>query len=79
MAAPTNAPQAGGWRVTGQTEVTRAIPGGGLTKGVEVRFTTAGGHDGSVFVTDAQYTAENVRTQIAVRAAQMDAIGNLAG
>lgn len=67
------------WSVTGQTEQTQIAQGGSPVRGVQVFFTTGAGHQGSVFVPYAQYTLDNVRQMVSAAAAQMDAVGGLAG
>ena len=65
------------WTVTGQNEQTNIQPGGQPVKGMQVFFTTGGGHAGSVFVPYSQYTTANVRNLINPVAAQIDAVGAL--
>lgn len=65
------------WHVTGQAERTDIAADGNPVRGMTVYFTTGAGHQGSVFVPAAQYTADNVRAMIAAAAARMDEIGSL--
>lgn len=65
------------WQVTGQAERTDIAADGTPVRGMTVYFTTGAGHQGSVFVPAAQYTADNVRAMIAAAAARMDEIGSL--
>lgn len=71
--------QVSGWKVDSQTQVVEADVRGAAVRGVRVYFTTAGGHAGSVFVTEARYTPDNVRAAITEQAVRMDEIGNLQG
>lgn len=69
----------GPWQVVSQRETSDMGPDGLYTHGFRVSFTTAGGHQGSVFIPDALYFPDNVRAMIAARAEVMDRVGNLAG
>ena len=68
-----------GWTVTAQHEDTQVLANGKVAHGVVVTFATAGGHTGTVFIPDADYTPDKARGLIAARAALMDTIGKLAG
>lgn len=65
------------WTVISQTETMGIGPTGSAGSGVKVTFRTADGTVGSVFVPDAQYTAENVKAAIAARVAAFDAVKGL--
>lgn len=67
------------WTVTGQvTDQVRVTDAGQTIEGAQVYFTTGEGQTGSVFVPDTQYTEAKVRQMIEHRAAQLDAVFNLA-
>lgn len=67
------------WRVTSQLHTTRATEGGRFQTGWVVSFRTAAGHDGEVFVPDAQYTPDYVRAQISAYQPVIDSVGTLQG
>jgi hypothetical protein len=67
------------FEIVSQREDYRPGPTGAFTAGVVITFRTAGGHTGSVFVPDNQYTLDVVRAAVALRAASMDAVGALRG
>lgn len=71
--------ETGPWQVVSQRETSDIGPDGNYTHGFRVSFTTAGGHQGSVFIPDNLYFPDNVRAAVAARAAVMDAVGDLAG
>lgn len=70
---------ASSWQVTAQSETTGLTPSGTPAKGVNVTFKTADGTSGSVFIPDANYTADNVKAAIAERVAAFDAVKGLTG
>jgi hypothetical protein len=47
--------------------------------GVQVYFTTGEGNRGSVFVPQARYTINNIKTLVAAAARDMDAVGAITG
>lgn len=65
------------YRVVSQQQTTFRGPDGTFTEGVKVTFQTAHGLYGYVYVTDADYTPENVHAAIAARVEQMEAVANL--
>lgn len=67
------------WNVTTQQETTRPDSTGRFVSGVLVTFTTSNGLSGSVFVPDAQYTPDNVRSAIQARVEQMVGVQSLQG
>ena len=71
--------QAKGWTVVGQTETLRPDPAGHVVSGVEVRFRTAKGVEGSVFVPKQFYNVTNVRAAVAAAAQEMDQVQGLSG
>jgi hypothetical protein len=71
MAAPA-------WRINAQMQTTQ-LWGGRFVRGVEVSFISGGGHSGSVFVPEDQFTPEGVSKAVAEKAALMDQIGTLTG
>lgn len=78
--ATGNVPASGpGWKVGHLQEGVQPNQSGQFVHGMTVTFTTAQGHQGSVFVPDAQLTPDNVSRAVAAKAEALDAIGNLAG
>jgi len=77
MSAPNYSIPSSGWTITGQIEGTRISPQGRVENGTTVYFTTGNGDAGSVFVPLAQYDVDTVRTLVAARAGQLDAIANM--
>lgn len=67
------------WTITDQREESRDPGDGIFTEGVVVRFRTAAGSIGSVFVPNRDYTEARVRQLVDQRAAAMDAIATMAG
>jgi hypothetical protein len=76
MTATDPTPPSTGWRVTSQQEGDD-LQDGRFVPGVRVRFITAIGQSGSVFVPREQYNANTVRAMINAQAAEMDAVGGL--
>lgn len=68
-----------GWVIISQQETLQPGPGGRVTEGIVVRFTTASGQEGSVFVPRSQYTPINVRAAVAAHAATLDQVAKLSG
>lgn len=68
-----------GWAITSQQETLQPGPGGRVTEGIVVRFTTARGQEGSVFLARGLYTPINVRAAVAAHAAVLDQVANLSG
>jgi hypothetical protein len=66
------------WTVISQSETMGIGPNGGAGSGVKVTFRLADGTTGSVFVPDAQYTAENVKAAISARVDVLTAVKGLA-
>lgn len=66
------------WTVISQAETMGITPTGAAGSGIKVTFRLADGTTGSVFVPDAQYTAENVRAAILARVAVLQAVKGLA-
>lgn len=75
--ATTPVPPTTGWFVTGQHEDTVVGDNGQVQQGVTVQFRTGNGTSASVFVPNARYNAETVRTMIATRAAELDRVAAL--
>jgi hypothetical protein len=75
----SNPPAGTGWHVTSQQEGTQPGPSGTYTKGVTVYFTLDSGEQGSVFVPQATYNADNVRAAVSAKAATMAEVGQLSG
>lgn len=66
------------WWVEAQRETTQVNGAGKLTTGVELTYSTRGGHTGTLFVTDAEYTdLGRVKDQLAAAAAHADNVGTL--
>lgn len=67
------------WSVTGQHQ--RVAPGrtGRMVPGVTVAFQLQNGDTGSVFIPEAAYNADNVRTIIAMKAKAMADVADLSG
>lgn len=65
------------WTVISQSETMGIGPTGTAGSGVKVTFRTVDGTTGSVFVPDAQYTAENVRAAILARVAVLESVKGL--
>jgi hypothetical protein len=55
-----------------------AVPGDPVL-GVQVYFTTGGGNTGSLFIPQAKYNGEYVRTAVAAHAKTIDDIGGIHG
>ncbi len=67
-----------GWTVTGQAPDQVIIGANGVVQtGTYVYFTTSGGNDGSIFVTDAHYHPAQIRKAIQARADLIDEVGAL--
>ncbi|HVD03188.1 MAG TPA: hypothetical protein VNF75_03510 [Candidatus Dormibacteraeota bacterium] len=77
--SPPPAPALSAWQVTGQIEGQQFNDQHQLVPGVSIMFTTGQGHQGTVFVPQAQYNAARVRELVAARAALMDEVGGLSG
>lgn len=71
------ADQGPAWTVISQSETMGISPTGGAGSGVKVSFRLADGTVGSVFLPDAQYTAENVKAAIAARVAVLTSVKGL--
>lgn len=69
----------GAWKVTAQTPGTQPDSNGRFVPGMTISFTTASGVDSSVFVPEAQYSAEIVRGRIAAKAMEINRISGLEG
>lgn len=68
-----------GWTVTGQAPDQVVIGANGqVHTGTIIYFTTTGGNDGSVFITDPHYHAAQIRTAIQAKANVIDEVGALA-
>lgn len=68
------------WEVTGDTPGQYDFDGAGNpVVGHLISFTTGEGRTGSVFVPEAHYNPQYVRTQIAAKARVADEIGSLTG
>jgi hypothetical protein len=79
---PANPPlssTASGWSVIGQEEQVGLDAYNRPVKGMLVRFQTAAGVAGSVFVPQADYRVENVRAAIAQAVSDIDAVHRLKG
>lgn len=70
-------PPASSWQVTGQIEGQQFNESHQLVPGVTITFTTGQGHQGTVFVPQAQYNPARVRELVGQRAALMDEVGGL--
>jgi hypothetical protein len=68
-----------GWAVIGQEEHTDLDQFGRPTKGMLVRFQTAQGVAGSVFIPQADYRVETVRAAVAQAVSAIDAVHQLRG
>lgn len=73
----TTLPPKGGWRVGSQVQATRRTSNGQLVEGWEVHFLTGYGVSGSVFVPAATYDPATVRTAIAAKVRNLDAVAVL--
>lgn len=67
------------WQVTTQQETTRPDVSGRFVQGVLIGFTASNGLQGTVFVSDAQYNAGNVKAAIQSKVDSMTEIQNLGG
>ena len=65
------------WTVISQVETMGIGPTGTAGSGVKVSFRTIDGTTASVFVPDAQYTADNVKSAIAARVATLAEVKGL--
>jgi hypothetical protein len=70
---------ASGWSVIGQEEQVGLDAYNRPVKGMLVRFQTAKGVAGSVFVPMTEYRKENVRAAIAQAVSEIDAVHQLRG
>jgi len=82
--APANPPfppnsTARGWSVIGQEEQVGLDASNRPIKGMLVRFQTASGVSGSVFVPASEYRADNVKAAIAQAVSEIDAVHQLKG
>jgi len=68
---------AGSWVVTGQQEQVEFNQQGQMQHGVKISFQTGEGHTGTVFVPQAQYNPDMVRSLVAAKAQLMDQVGAL--
>lgn len=68
-----------GWSVTGQEERVDLNAYGQPVKGMLVRFRTAKGVAGSVFVPLTEYQVDNVRAAVAQAVSAIDAVHQLKG
>lgn len=75
MSTPTPAST---WQVTSQSPTTRVGPTNNVEDGYDIAFVTGLGQSGTVFVPNARYTPAYVKQAIAERAAQVDAVAQLA-
>lgn len=67
------------WTVKTQVESMGLGPNGGAVKGVTVGFALSDGTAGTVFVPEAQFTADNVRAAIAAKVEVLQAVKGLSG
>lgn len=67
------------WNVTTQSETTRPDGTGRFVSGVLVGFQTSNGLQGSVFVPDSQYNADQVQQLVQSRVDQMVGVQSLKG
>lgn len=67
------------WKITGQSQRTAATTDGRYVPGVTVHFQLEAGTSSSVFVPDSQYNADNVRTLVQAKAAEMAKVAALRG
>lgn len=74
---PAGNGRAGSWQVTGQTPTARPGPSGRFVDGMLVHVVTGLGNVFTVFVPETLYTLANVRTLVAQKARQVDAVGGL--
>lgn len=65
---------ANGGQITGQVQVTELGPNRTTVPGIRVYFRTAKGQDGSVFISEAQYTEANALAQARSAANLIDAL-----
>lgn len=71
-------PPVGGWKVTSQTQQTRAVVGQNApVPGYTIGFVTGYGVNGTVFVPTGQYSADTVKAAIAAQVAQLDQVSAL--
>jgi hypothetical protein len=74
MTSPTPA-----WNVTSQNQATEQDTTGNFVQGWRVYYQLASGTTGSVFLSDAMYTADNVKAAIAAKVATMNDVEALSG
>lgn len=67
------------WSVINQVQTTRPDASGSFVRGITVTFRLANGNVGSVFVSEDDYSAENVQALINDRAEVMQAVADLKG
>lgn len=67
------------WSVVSQSETTAPDATGRFVAGVRVGFQTSNGLQGTVFVPDAQYSADYVQQLIQTRVDQMQGVQTLRG
>lgn len=68
------------WIVDSVTPSTDIVPGGGVTEGVRVTFTTESGVTGHVFVPSHRVSdSDAIREMISQKADQLESIRNLSG
>lgn len=71
-------PNAPAWWVESQRETTEVTGAGRLVTGVEVTYSTRGGHTGTVFIPDSTYAhLDQVKATIQAAADHADAVANL--
>lgn len=72
-----NPPAVTTWQVTGTMESRQFAPDGTPVDGYTVYYRTGAGHDGTVFIPRAQWSAEAARQAIAPAAALLDKVNSL--
>lgn len=72
MASPNST-----WSVVSQRPTTGQNSHGQYVQGQEVRIRTGMGHEGTVFIPYAEYSADKAQPALASLAARLDAVGSL--
>lgn len=69
----------GQWRVVGQSRWSDMLPSGHFEEGYEIRFEVTSGTQGTIKVSDRNYSPEYVAQRISEAAAAITAVDGMSG
>lgn len=79
MSNPTGTGQPVSWHVTTQVQQAGRTAAGAFVPGVLIGFATDNGHQGTIFLPQAQYTPEAVSAAVTEQVRLMRDVGGLTG